>query len=270
LPHRCRPAGAATITQVHAIIKGAFGYAVRWKWIEENPAKSASPPAITAEHADLPDSGEAIRLLAAAQEHSRVMAVMTWLALVTGARRGELCALRWPDVNQDEGDLLISGSYAVRQGRRQIKPTKTHRKRRLALDPGTLELLAEYKEACRKEALAAGDQLDEEGFIFSADGFGKMPRNPDTVSDWFRQVAKAAGVQTTMHGLRHYNATQMLSSGIDLRTAAGRLGHSGGGSVTLRVYAHRTRPTDQRAAELLAEQLRGVQGDGGTKPGGPR
>jgi hypothetical protein len=64
----------------------------------------------------------------------------------------------------------------------------------------------------------------------------------------------------------------MLSSGIDLRTAAGRLGHSGGGSVTLRVYAHRTRPTDQRAAELLAEQLRGIKKPGGRQlapPGKP-
>jgi integrase len=122
--------------------------------------------------------------------------------------------------------------------------------------PGTLELLADYKEHCRKGALAAGGELDEDGFIFSSGGLGKAPWNPDTISDWFHAVAKAVGVRTTMHGLRHYNAAQMLSSGIDLRTAAGRLGHSGGGAVTLRVYAHRTRPTDQRAAELLAEQLR--------------
>jgi integrase len=218
---------------------------------------------VTAEHPGPPDSGEAIRLLAAAEEHSRVMAVMTWLALVTGARRGELCALRWADVSPDEGDLLIGGTYAGPAGQRQNKPASRHPENRLALDPETLELLAEYKEACRDEALAAGGELDEDGFIFSSDGFGKTPWHPDTISDWFRQIAKAAGVQTTLHGLRHYNATQMLSSGIDLRTAAGRLGHSGDGNVTLRVYAHRTRPTDRRAAELLAEQLRGIQ-----KPGG--
>ena len=58
--------------------------------------------------------------------------------------------------------------------------------------------------------------------------------------------------------MRHYNATQqMLTGGIDLRTAAARLGHGGGGHMTLRVYAHRTRPSDQRAAEILARGLRG-------------
>jgi len=107
---------------------------VRWKWIDENPAKSATPPEVTSEYADPPDSDSAVRLLAAAEEHSRVRAVYLWLVLVTGARRGELCALRWADVNHAEGDLLIGGSYAVRQGQRQLKPTKTHRKRRMALD----------------------------------------------------------------------------------------------------------------------------------------
>ena len=49
-------------------------------------------------------------------------------------------------------------------------------------------------------------------------------------------------------------STQMLGSGIDLRTAAGRLDHASGGRMTLSVYAHRTRPTDQRTAQVLAEQ----------------
>jgi integrase len=255
-PHQCKPAAASTVAQIHAVIKRTLGYGVRWKWLGENPALAASPPEVNGEHDDPPTPDEAVRLLAAAGEHSYAMEVLTWLALITGARRGELCALRWPNINSEEEDLLIGGSYMVRQGQRRVKQTKTHRKRRLALDPGTLELLADYKEHCRKAAAAAGTEFDEDGFIFSADGSGRQPWNPDTISDWFRKIAAAAGVSTTLHGLRHYNATQMLSSGIDIRTAAGRLGHGGGGTMTLSVYAHRTRPTDQRAAVLLAEQLR--------------
>ena len=81
---------------------------------------------------------------------------------------------------------------------------------------------------------------------------------PGTVGHWFRDVAAAAGVAATMRSMRHYNATQMLTRGIDLRTAAARPGHGGGGGhMTLRMYAHRTRPSDQRAAEILARGLRG-------------
>ena len=98
--------------------------------------------------------------------------------------------------------------------------------------------------------------LAADGYVFSSDGYGEQPWPPDTVTYWFRRVSAAAGVDCTLRSLRHYNATQMLAAGIDLRTAAGRLGHAGGGSMTLKVYAHRTRPADQRAAELLASELR--------------
>jgi hypothetical protein len=101
-PHQCKPAEPATVAQVHAIIKGTLGYAVRWKWISEKPGRVC-----------LPAGGD----------------------------------------------------------RRARRPARS------------------------------------------------------------RRGGPAAG--------------------------GGRLGHSGGGAVTLRVYAHRTRPADQRAAELLAEQLRG-------------
>ena len=58
-----------------------------------------------------------------------------------------------------------------------------------------------------------------------------------------------------MKNLRHFNATQLLASGVDLRTTAGRLGHSDGGATTLRVYASWVRPADQRAVEMLAQDL---------------
>jgi integrase len=76
------------------------------------------------------------------------------------------------------------------------------------------------------------------------------------VTHWFQRVRAAAGVDCTLPSLRHYNATQMLAAGIDLRTAAARLGHAAGGAMTLKVHAHRTRPADQRVAELLAAELR--------------
>jgi site-specific recombinase XerD len=78
------------------------------------------------------------------------------------------------------------------------------------------------------------------------------------VTKWVTTAAAEVGVDATIKSLLHYNATQMLTGGVDLRTAAARLGHSGGGHITLKVYAHRTRPSDQHAAELLARGLRGA------------
>src|SRR5258708_28921993 len=89
------------------------------------------------------------------------------------------------------------------------------------------------------------------------------------VTKWVTAAAAHAGVDATIKSLRHYNATQMLTGGVDLRTAAARLGHSGGGHITLKVYAHGTRPSDLRAAELLPRRLRDVQSDDGQSHGRP-
>lgn len=133
---------------------------------------------------------------------------------------------------------------------------ETHQKRRLALDPATVQILTEHQERCAKLTEQAGLDFREDGYVFSRDGFGEQPWLPDTVTHQFARVANSVGVSCRLHDLRHYSATQMIAHGVDLRTVAGRLGHSGGGAVTLRVYSHWTRPADQHAASLLAEQLR--------------
>jgi integrase len=255
-PHQCRPMEPATILQIHSILRRAFKYAVRWQWIRQNPAQLASVPRSVAQLTDPPTPAEATRLLKVAREHSPDLALFVWLVMVTGARRGELCSLRWTDIDAEDGDLLIERAYAVRQGTKVIKTTKTHQKRRLALDGGTLDLPSEHREQCAKRAEEAGGELRKDGYVFSRDGLGELPWFPDTVTKWVTTAATQAGVDATIKSLRHYNATQMLTGGIDLRTAAARLGHSSGGHITLKVYAHRTRPSDQRAAEILARGLR--------------
>jgi site-specific recombinase XerD len=63
------------------------------------------------------------------------------------------------------------------------------------------------------------------------------------------------GLDTHLHELRHYSATELLAAGVDLRTVAGRLGHGGGGATTLKVYAAWVQSADEQAAELLASRL---------------
>jgi integrase len=70
-------------------------------------------------------------------------------------------------------------------------------------------------------------------------------------------MAERLGIRTHIHALRHYSATELLTAGVDLRTVAGRLGHGGGGSTTLRVYAAWVASSDRMAAELLRTRLPG-------------
>lgn len=68
-------------------------------------------------------------------------------------------------------------------------------------------------------------------------------------------MAERLGIKTTLHNLRHYSATELISAGVDLRTVAGRLGHSGGGATTLRRYAAWVAEADQRAAITLKGRM---------------
>jgi integrase len=81
------------------------------------------------------------------------------------------------------------------------------------------------------------------------------PYSPHAVSSRYAEMARRLGIKTHIHALRHYSATELLTAGVDLRTVAGRLGHGGGGSTTLRVYAAWVAASDRKAAELLRSRL---------------
>ena len=81
------------------------------------------------------------------------------------------------------------------------------------------------------------------------------PCSPHSVSSRYRNLARRLEIDTHIHALRHYSATELLTAGIDLRTVAGRLGHGGGGATTLRVYAAWVAATDRKAAEILGSRM---------------
>ena len=71
----------------------------------------------------------------------------------------------------------------------------------------------------------------------------------------YKRLANKLGLDSHLHALRHYSATELLTAGVDLRTVAGRLGHGGGGATTLRVYAAWVAASDRKAAEILGSQM---------------
>ena len=227
---------------------------MRWRWIATNPIAQAVPPPQPKSNPQPPTADQAARILKEAWQDPD-WAMLVWLTMVTGFRRGELCAIRWRHLDLAAGVLMLERSIGQRSGRTWEKDTKTHQHRRIALDPETLSLLSEHRQRCEDRAAALELAVSDDAFVFSLAVDGSEHLKPDSVSQRYTRLARRLDISTTIHKLRHYSATELISAGVDVRTVAGRLGHGGGGTTTLKVYAAWVSESDQRAATSLFARL---------------
>ena len=256
-PHVCKPMTAKTIRNVHSILSGAFATAKRWEWIAWNPAESAKPPAVTRRPVPATAPEDVAKVIAEGRKAHPALALYLWLVAITGARRGELCALQVCDIDLEKGVLHIAFNYVVVGGSRVRKDTKTHQDRYLAIDPVTCAMISEHLGTIRAELAAVGLELPDDAYVFSNDPMGARPWNPDWATHKASDLAAAAGVKLNIKGLRHYTASRLLAARFDLRNTAARLGHGSGGATTLRHYADPVSEVDRRAAAYLAQLTAG-------------
>jgi integrase len=253
---RMRPLGATSIRHIHYLLSGAYKRAVRWKWVAASPLSEVEPPANPAARPSPPSAEEAARILNEAWQDEEWGSCL-WLAMTTGARRGELCALRWRDV--DTAAAVVSLERAIAWDPELHawfeKATKTHQQRRVSLDSVTVEVLDEPRSRCEQRATAIGIVFSTEAFAFSAAPDGSNFLVPSSVTQRYDRMVGRLGIETTLHKLRHYSATELISAGVDVRTVAGRLGHGSGGVTTLRVYSAWVSEADQRASAALASRV---------------
>jgi integrase len=250
--HQCRPLSAASIRVIHAILSGSFGRAVRWGWVAISPVDQTEPPATPRPNPDPPTAAEAAALLNEAWQSDIDWGTMIWLLMTTGSRRGEVCGLRWSRLDLDNAVTIFKRSTGQIGGQMWEKDTKTHQDRRVTLDSEIVEALREHRARCEERAAMLGTDVRRDGYVFSPSPDGSAPTKPDTVTQRYGRLAARLGLKTHLHCLRHYSATELIAAGVDVRTVAGRLGHAGGGSTTLRTYTAFVQEADQRAAAALA------------------
>jgi integrase len=256
-PHVCKGLSDSTVRQVHWILSGALDRAVVWKWISVNPAEHASKPALPHPDPHPPSADEAARLAEAAWAQDPAWGAFVWTMMTTGARRGEICALRWSHLDLDKGVASIRHAIYVDPETRELreKDTKTHQQRRVVLFPETVAVLISHRQRVDEWAAKGRYKVDADGYVFSPDPDGSRPLHPDTATQRYKRMAERLKICTTLKNLRHYSATELISSGVDVRTVAGRLGHGGGGATTLRVYTAWSSEADQRAAATMRGRI---------------
>ena len=201
-------------------------------------------------------------MLEALPDAPEQLSVIVQLALFTGARRGEICGLRWADIDLDAGIMAINRNLSfIRHKGLVFDYPKTKKSRRcIRLSDDCIELLKDYRQWQLRERLKVGTYWQREVVIengkkikndllfTSPDG---KPFDPNKVSSWFPKFLRAHGLPPCrFHSLRHSNAALLIAAHVPVTTVAGRLGHAQV-STTTNVYAAMIRSSDAAAADAV-------------------
>lgn len=261
----------ATGEQHHAILNSALKAAVRAGLVQRNVATLAeNKPRAPEGHQDVLahvwEPHEARQFLNAAKAAGPQPAAFYTLALDSGARKSELAALKWTDLDLQTGRLTIQRQL-VKGGREPIfAPTKTKKARTIELAAETLALLRVHKQHQAEIKLRNRTVYRDHGLIFAKE-WGDLHGRQDSLGGplqvqnigqrEYARIIKAAGVRRIkFHGMRHTCATLMLGACVPPNVVQRRLGHSKI-EMTLGIYGHALPAMQQDAAARLAVLLHG-------------
>lgn len=174
---------------------------------------------------------------------------LVYLALTTGLRRGELCGLRWTDIQR--GVIHIQQNCVLVGNTATLTTPKTKAsRRRIPLPPDTLDALRLHRERQAQERDAAGDAWEEHGLVFPTSvGTVYHPRN--LLRDWYVLLDTAGVRRIRIHDIRHTYASLAIYQGLDPKVLADRMGHSRA-SISLDIYGHVFEEQRERAALSLS------------------
>jgi integrase len=243
-----------TVGHAHKLLKRVLRDAARSGLVLKNVAAEVKAPKIVAPEMRIL-SPRQVKDLPAMLAGRDIWAPAV-VALFTGMRRGELLALRWPDVDLAGKTIRIHAALeqTVAHGTR-FKDTKTKSGVRvIALPEIVVETLREHHRQQLEMRLALGlGKAPHDALVFPAPGTERL-WNPDVFSGLWKDVETELRLGVSFHALRHTHASQLIAAGVPITEIAHRLGHASP-TTTLSIYAHLFRKDDSKAAAAINAAL---------------
>ena len=252
-----RVRGPSTQRRIFATLRAALNAAVKQRRITWNPCQGVELDPEAPGEAKRWTPAQAARFITATADDP--MGLMLRIAVLRGARRGELAGLRRADVDLDAGVLTVASTILQLGGKLVIggKPKTKAGERLIFLDAETAGLLREHRKAQLRDRMQCGPAWQDHDLVFcQPDG---RPWNPDHVSRRFRRLAAEAGVPVIkLHEARHSAISLMRDAGVDQAIRMREAGHSDA-EVADR-YTHVLIEAHQAAAEQVAALVRKAGG----------
>ncbi len=242
-----------TIRNHHIVIHSILSTAVDWNILTNNPAERAKPQKVTKTQAKYYNDEQVADMLNALRSEPLMYMTMIYLAIDIGLREGELTGLKWEDINFNTCEININKQRHYITGIRNIegKPKTDAGVRTVTASKTVIAFLKEYKKQQNENRLKFGTAWQNGQYVFlHEDG---SPISTQLPYKWFTKFLNRHNLpKITFHQLRHTNASLLISSGEDIVTVSGRLGHADK-NVTLNTYSHIIKSKEAQVANKMDE-----------------
>jgi integrase len=240
-----RPLSAKTVRNIAGVVSSAFARAIRWGLVSTNPVTNSEPPRVK-KHYGIALTAAQQALVFNVASGPWCMAPFLQVAAALGARRGEVLALRWSDIQ--DGRATIARSLTQTKLVLEFKGTKSERPRVVKIPASALTTLESHRNRQSEIRRQFGPDYRTDLDLIFANPDG-TPLKPDSVSAavslLFRRLKLPKG--SSLHSLRHTHTSHLLANGVPLPVVSARLGHSSV-RVTAEIYSHMINGQDDEAA----------------------
>lgn len=246
-----KPLAPKTIRHNLSFISDVFSYAVRMDLVSDNPCRKVTIPKGEVKEKPIYSQEEIAQLLTAINGEDTKYRAFFYLIAYSGFRRSEMLGLEWKDIDFENNIISIkrTSNYTAERGI-YTDATKTKRSKRvLKISPYIMGILKELKDEQDEEALRLGDKWVESDRLFVK--WNGEPMNNQTPYGWLKEFCEKNDMPFYgIHSFRHFAASALISSGLDVVTVSGALGHCNSGT-TLNVYAHMFQTAQARVAQAM-------------------
>ena len=266
-----KPLSQTTLEHHHAVISGALKAAVRKDLVRRNVAKLVgnipkAPEGTEDIRASCWNEVEAVAFLKVAKSRGPQSAAFYSLALDSGMRKGELCGLRWANVDLEKCKVVVV-EQLIKPGANPIfGPPKRDMARTIHISPETVRLLKVHRKHQAELKMENRLHYQDRDLVFAKD-WKRLTRKYQTLGNplqmnnlaerEFNPMIKEAGVpKIKFHGMRHTCATLLLKNGEHVKVVSERLGHKGV-EITMNIYQHALPDMQEAAASTIGAILHG-------------
>lgn len=250
-----KPLSPKTVKNYVSFISSIFDYAVKMQVLSNNPCRNAVLPSARTKEREIYSLEEVQKMLELFEDESEAnfkYTIFFTLAAFTGLRRGELLGLEWKDIDWDNQLLNVvrTSEYTKEKGIYTDTPKSKSSVRIIKLPVEVIEKLREFRYWQNEQSIRLGSKWVNTDRLFTK--WNGEPMGMRSPYKFFEKFCKRTGMRfVNIHSFRHFNASVLISNGVDVKTVQGCLGHSSA-VTTLNIYAHSFQEAQAKAMDCVA------------------